>query len=108
MTIAPQGLYSDFVVVEQQGERERPGRGYIHHIAVNTPKLSDLNAIYKKLQLQPQNNSGIIDRYFFKSLYYRHNSIMYEFATEEPGFTVDTSVENLGNKLNLPDFRRET
>ncbi|HFG9139176.1 TPA: VOC family protein [Staphylococcus argenteus] len=107
MTIAPQGLYSDFVVVEQQGERERPGRGYIHHIAVNTPKLSDLNAIYKKLQLQPQNNSGIIDRYFFKSLYYRHNSIMYEFATEEPGFTVDTSVENLGNKLNLPDFLEE-
>ena len=73
LTLAPQGLYSDFVVIEQQGQRERPGRGYIHHIAVNTPQMSDLDAIYKKLQQQPQSNSGIIDRYFFKSLYYRHN-----------------------------------
>ncbi|HHC9656017.1 TPA: VOC family protein [Staphylococcus aureus] len=104
LTLAPQGLYSDFVVIEQQGQRERPGRGYIHHIAVNTPQMSDLDAIYKKLQQQPQSNSGIIDRYFFKSLYYRHNSIMYEFATEAPGFTIDTPVEQLGNQLNLPDF----
>ncbi|CAA4138574.1 Lactoylglutathione lyase [Staphylococcus aureus] len=104
LTLAPQGLYSDFVVIEQQGQRERPGRGYIHHIAVNTPQMSDLDAIYKKLQQQPQSNSGIIDRYFFKSLYYRHNSIMYEFATEAPGFTIDTPVEQLGSQLNLPDF----
>lgn len=104
LTLAPQGLYSDFVVIEQQGQRERPGRGYIHHIAVNTPLMSDLDAIYKKLQQQPQSNSGIIDRYFFKSLYYRHNSIMYEFATEAPGFTIDTPVEQLGSQLNLPDF----
>ena len=65
LTLAPQGLYSDFVVIEQQGQRERPGRGYIHHIAVNTPQMNDLDAIYKKLQQQPQSNSGIIDRYFF-------------------------------------------
>ena len=104
LTLAPQGLYSDFVVIEQQGQRERPGRGYIHHIAVNTPQMSDLDGIYKKLQQQPQSNSGIIDRYFFKSLYYRHNSIMYEFATEAPGFTIDIPVEQLGSQLNLPDF----
>lgn len=48
LTLAPQGLYSDFVVIEQQGQRERPGRGYIHHIAVNTPQMSDLDAIYTK------------------------------------------------------------
>ena len=42
LTLAPQGLYSDFVVIEQQGQRERPGRGYIHHIAVNTPQMSGL------------------------------------------------------------------
>ncbi len=106
LTLAPQGLYSDFVVIEQQGQRERPGRGYIHHIAINTPQMSDLDAIYKKLQQQTQSNSGIIDRYFFKSLYYRHNSIMYEFATEAPGFTIDTPLEfglySLGDHLLNP------
>ncbi|MDW5470482.1 VOC family protein [Staphylococcus equorum] len=104
MTLDQEGLYTDFVVIEQQGERARPGQGYVHHIAVNTPKDSNLEAVLNTISHNPGNNSGIIDRYFFKSLYYRHNSIMYEFATASPGFTVDTDIENLGKQLNLPDF----
>ncbi|MDG0841821.1 VOC family protein [Staphylococcus equorum] len=104
MTLDQEGLYTDFVVIEQQGERARPGQGYVHHIAVNTPKDSNLVAVLNTINHNPGNNSGIIDRYFFKSLYYRHNSIMYEFATDSPGFTVDTDIENLGEELNLPDF----
>lgn len=104
MTLDESGLYSDFVIVEQQGQRVRPGQGYVHHIAVNTPKDSNLEAILDIINHNPGNNSGIIDRYFFKSLYYRHNNIMFEFATESPGFTVDTAIEDLGQKLNLPDF----
>ncbi|MBO3065144.1 VOC family protein [Staphylococcus shinii] len=107
MTLDESGLYSDFVIFEQQGERARPGQGYVHHIAVNTPRDSNLEAILSTINQNPGNNSGIIDRYFFKSLYYRHNSIMYEFATESPGFTVDTAIENLGEQLNLPDFMEE-
>ena len=107
MTLDENGLYSDFVIFEQQGERARPGQGYVHHIAVNTPRYSNLEAILSTINQNPGNNSGIIDRYFFKSLYYRHNSIMYEFATESPGFTVDTAIENLGEQLNLPDFMEE-
>ncbi|ANK38773.1 MULTISPECIES: VOC family protein [Staphylococcus] len=104
MTLDQEGLYTDFVVIEQQGERARPGQGYVHHIAVNTPKDSNLESVLNTIDHNPGNNSGIIDRYFFKSLYYRHNSIMYEFATDSPGFTVDTEIENLGKELNLPDF----
>lgn len=107
MTLDENGLYSDFVIFEQQGERARPGQGYVHHIAVNTPRDSNLEAILSTINQNPGNNSGIIDRYFFKSLYYRHNSIMYEFVTESPGFTVDTAIENLGEQLNLPDFMEE-
>jgi catechol 2,3-dioxygenase-like lactoylglutathione lyase family enzyme len=107
MTLDESGLYSDFVIFEQQGERARPGQGYVHHIAVNTPRDSNLEAILSTINQNPGNNSGIINRYFFKSLYYRHNSIMYEFATESPGFTVDTAIENLGEQLNLPDFMEE-
>ena len=32
---------------------------------------------------------------------------MYQFATESPGFTVDTAIENLGKQLNLPDFMED-
>ncbi|MGJ5712548.1 VOC family protein [Staphylococcus auricularis] len=106
-TLDDDGLYTDFVVVEQQGEHVRPGRGYVHHIAVNTPSDDDLNTIYKRIQNEPRKNSGIIDRFFFKSLYYRQNKIMFEFATAEPGFTVDTPIEDLGKTLNLPDFMQD-
>lgn len=70
MTLDQEGLYTDFVVIEQQGERARPGQGYVHHIAVNTPKDSNLEAVLNTINHNPGNNSGIIDRYFFKSLYY--------------------------------------
>ncbi|PTI64801.1 ring-cleaving dioxygenase, partial [Staphylococcus succinus] len=65
---------------------------------------ADLDAVYHKIEQLPKSNSGIIDRYFFKSLYYRQNKILYEFATADPGFTIDTRIEDLGQSLNLPDF----
>ncbi|MCD8794258.1 VOC family protein [Staphylococcus gallinarum] len=104
MTLDDAGLYTDFVIIEQQGERARPGQGYVHHIAVTTPQDDDLNAVLETINQHSKPNSGIIDRYFFKSLYYRHNRILFEFATEDPGFTVDTKPEDLGKHLNLPDF----
>ncbi|RIP36998.1 ring-cleaving dioxygenase [Staphylococcus gallinarum] len=107
MTLDSEGLYTDFVVIEQQGERARPGQGYVHHIAVTTPEDDDLNAVLATINRHSKPNSGIIDRYFFKSLYYRQNRILFEFATEEPGFTVDTKPEDLGKHLNLPDFMEE-
>lgn len=104
VTLDEDGLYTDFVIIEQQGQRAKPGRGYVHHIAVNTPTDSALAEVFEKINSLHRNNSGIIDRYFFKSLYYRQNSIMYEFATAQPGFTVDTSIADLGKHLNLPEF----
>lgn len=107
MTLDSEGLYTDFVVIEQQGERARPGQGYVHHIAVTTPDDDDLNAVLATINRHSKPNSGIIDRYFFKSLYYRQNRILFEFATSDPGFTVDTKPEDLGKHLNLPDFMEE-
>lgn len=103
-TLDQSGRYSDFVLVEEQGESVKPGRGYVHHIAVSIPTDEALQTVLEKLDQLPGNNSGIIDRYFFKSIYYRNNKILYEFATEAPGFTVDTDVKDLGSKLTLPDF----
>jgi glyoxalase family protein len=50
-------------------------------------------------------NSGIVDRFYFKSLYFREsNGILFEIATDGPGFLVDGDINTLGEQLDLPDF----
>ncbi len=50
-------------------------------------------------------NSGIIDRHYFHSLYFREpGGVLFELATEEPGFTVDGPVEELGRRIILPPW----
>ena len=50
-------------------------------------------------------NSGEIDRYYFRSLYFREpNGILFELATDGPGFATDEPMETLGEKLALPPF----
>ena len=50
-------------------------------------------------------NSGPVDRFYFRSLYFREpNGILFEIATDGPGFTADEPLETLGQKLALPPF----
>ena len=50
-------------------------------------------------------NSGEVDRYWFRSLYFREpNGILFEIATDGPGFTVDEAAETLGETVVLPPF----
>lgn len=50
-------------------------------------------------------NSGEIDRYYFRSLYFREpNGILFEIATDGPGFGVDEDPSTLGDKVALPPF----
>ena len=49
--------------------------------------------------------SGIIDRYYFRSIYFREpNGVLFELATDGPGFDVDEPMETLGERLALPPF----
>ena len=49
--------------------------------------------------------SGPVDRYYFRSLYFREpNGILFEIATDGPGFTADEPLETLGERLALPPF----
>ena len=50
-------------------------------------------------------NSGEIDRFYFRSLYFREpNGILFEIATDGPGFASDEPIDKLGEKLALPPF----
>jgi glyoxalase family protein len=50
-------------------------------------------------------SSGPVDRFYFRSLYFREpNGILFEIATDGPGFDSDEPIETLGEKLALPPF----
>ncbi|PGM64821.1 ring-cleaving dioxygenase [Bacillus cereus] len=100
--------FGEILVKQQEGESERPGKGSIHHLAIrvkNDEELSYWNEVVKDKGFQ---STGIIDRFYFKSLYFREsNGILFEIATDGPGFTVDSAVEELGKELDLPPFLEE-
>ncbi len=65
----------------------------------------DYQAWDEHLRLSGVRSSGPIDRFYFKSLYFRDPSgVLFEIATDGPGFAADEPVEQLGRKLSLPPF----
>ena len=84
----------------------RPWRGHgtVHHIAWSCDDSDDSKWL---LHLQRANigNSGIIDRHYFRSIYFREpGGVLCEISTHGPGFTVDTPVDALGRKVLLPPW----
>jgi glyoxalase family protein len=82
----------------------QPGAGGVHHVAFRTPD-SDYDRWAERLQELRIPNSGKVDRYWFRSLYFREpNGILFEIATEGPGFGVDEDESTLGEKVVLAPF----
>ncbi|KHE72161.1 ring-cleaving dioxygenase [Halobacillus sp. BBL2006] len=85
--------------------RERPGRGSVHHVAFRVENEQELEQWQKIIQKNGFPNSGLVDRYYFKSLYFREaNHILFELATDGPGFATDEAPDHLGESLALPPF----
>lgn len=93
-------------VIEQP--RTQPawtGAGGVHHVAFRLRDDAEQAAWFQLLGRVGMPNSGLVDRYYFRSLYFRiSNGILFELATDEPGFTVDEPLETLGEGLALPPF----
>jgi glyoxalase family protein len=84
---------------------ERLGRGGVHHVAFRVPDLDEHEGWIQRLAAMGVRNSGIIDRYYFQSIYFREpNGILFELATDGPGFVTDEDEETLGERLALPPF----
>ena len=82
----------------------RQGAGSVHHVAFRTT-LADYDVWAKRLESLRVPTSGPVDRFWFKSLYFREpNGILFEIATDEPGFATDESMDRLGTTLSLPPF----
>ncbi|MBM7703718.1 ring-cleaving dioxygenase [Metabacillus iocasae] len=84
---------------------ERPGRGSVHHVALRVEDTDELNKWVELITQAGLPNSGFVERYYFRSLYFRDpNGILFELATDGPGFENDESFEHLGETLALPPY----
>lgn len=82
-----------------------PGAGGVHHVAFRTPNEQEYHGWAERLSALGIPNSGEVDRYYFRSLYFREpNGILFEIATDGPGFAVDEDPATLGEKVVLPPF----
>jgi catechol 2,3-dioxygenase-like lactoylglutathione lyase family enzyme len=98
------GAIADLVCAPE----ERAGRvavGAVHHIAWRTADDRQQDSWQKELARLGYDVTPIIDRKYFHSIYYREpGDILFEVATDPPGFAVDEALEQLGSKLQLPPW----
>ena len=95
------------VIIEENTDLPdaRQGFGTIHHAAFRVENRAELEEWISWLNQLRLPNSGFVDRFFFQSLYARvAPQILFEFATDGPGFMGDEPYETLGEKLSLPPF----
>ena len=100
------GPAAELHVIEQKDvPPARQGAGGVHHVAFRTPDETQYHAWTQRLTELRVRNSGEIDRFYFRSLYFREpNGILFEIATDGPGFATDEPMDTLGEKLALPPF----
>ena len=87
------------------------GAGTVHHVAWRTPTDESQLEMRKKIIRTRLNATPVIDRLYFHSVYFREpGGVLFEIATDPPGFMIDQKLEELGKKLVLPKWlepRRE-
>jgi len=89
-----------------------PGRvaaGSVHHIAFRTRDDAEQLVWRERLVDLGYNVTPVIDRTYFHSIYFRESGgVLFEIATDPPGFTLDESLDELGNHLRLPPWLEPT
>jgi len=99
------------VVVQPKVARGRLGAGSVHHIAFRVPDDAAQLEWKEELETFSLDITPVLDRTYFHSIYFREpGGVLFEIATDPPGFSFDESVETLGETLKLPPWlepRRE-
>ena len=103
--MGPGGPAAELHVMEDpDADPARQGAGGAHHVAFRTT-AADYEKWASRLEEMRMPSSGPVNRFYFQSLYFREpNGILFEIATDEPGFTADEPLDSLGEKLSLPPF----
>ncbi|MBF2454337.1 VOC family protein [Listeria seeligeri] len=99
------GLSFARIYPSRSDNKSRTGRGTIDHIAYTVESKKDVDKLHEMALQNKLPIEEFVDREYFKSLYIKEPSgLRIEFASKEPGFTIDEPLETLGEKLALPSF----
>jgi len=87
----------------------RQGRGSVHHIAIRAIDDAHQAEMAQKLvEIHREHPTEQKDRNYFRSIYFPEpGGVLFEIATDAPGFAVDEPIESLGEHLKLPAHTRE-
>lgn len=81
----------------------RPGAGTIHHVAFRARTQDEQDGWIDRLAEAGHRTTPVIDRQYFNAIYFREpGGVLFEIATDPPGFAVDEPAETLGQALKLP------
>jgi len=99
----PLGTLIDVLAGEPATTRARPGAGSVHHIAFRVPTEAAQAEWRERIAGLGYDVTPIVDRQYFRSIYFRERGgILFEIATDPPGFAVDEAPADLGTALKLP------
>ena len=83
----------------------RPAIGGVHHVAFRTPDVAEQEQWQARIAQAGGRPTQIINRFYFHSIYFREpGGVLFEIATEGPGFATDEDPAHLGESLALPPF----
>jgi glyoxalase family protein len=81
------------------------GAGVVHHVAFRTPDDAQQRAWRERVAELDYNVTPVMDRQYFHSIYFREpGGVLFEIATDPPGFTADEAAADLGTQLRLPPW----
>ena len=81
------------------------GIGGVHHVAFRTPDDEEQAQWHEKIARRTRSVTSVIDRFYFHSIYFREpGGVLFEIATDGPGFATDEDMKHLGESLSLPPF----
>jgi predicted esterase/catechol 2,3-dioxygenase-like lactoylglutathione lyase family enzyme len=92
------------IVADPQAPLGKAGGGSVHHIAFRTKDSTTQSIWQSSLRASGVGVTDVRDRKYFRSIYFHTpEGVLFEIATDPPGFTVDESADELGGSLKLPD-----
>ena len=96
------------ILIQPQLAHGYMGAGTVHHIAFRAPSDSAQLEWRDFLSKVPLNVTPVLDRTYFHSIYFREpGGVLFEIATDPPGFAFDEPAEHLGESLKLPPWLEE-
>ncbi|MFM1779549.1 MAG: hypothetical protein RIS51_694 [Actinomycetota bacterium] len=103
--MGPGGTGAEVEIVGGVNDRGLQAGGTVHHVAFSAPDLPTMELWQQELLERGVQVTQIMDRQYFKSIYFREpGGVLFEIATDDPGFAIDEPLLELGKKLKLPPW----